>query len=252
MKDFVEHFYLLLDKLKAGENFAHLRFSDGEMYILLDKHTKLGDGWYEIDGVRKQGFYDSVNFKDVDPVKDKFFVDALKDAFRYHAKNYFVGLSCRCCVGEKNFKWQVDFRGGDDEYLTWANLLINGNYNRFKAEMLPLFSGKKIVFIGNEKMDILKLPFGVVKDFKVGQNCMINNFNISDEIIQWMKENDIKNHLFLFSASSLSEVLIHKLFMVENENTYIDVGTMLNNYFNIDTTRGYLRGGPTLNRLCIW
>jgi len=252
MKDFEGHFYLLLDKLKTGENFAHLRFSDGEMYILMGRHTKLGDGWYEIDGVRKPGTYDPVNYKDVDPIKHKFFVDALTEAFQYHDKNYFVGLSCRCCVGDKNFKWQVDLRGGDDEHLTWSNLLINGNYNRFKAEMLPLFKTKKVIFVGNEKMDVSKLPFDVVKNFRVGQNCMINNFDLSDEMIEWVKENNIKDHLFLFSASSLSEVLMHKLFKVERENTYIDVGTMLNNYFGVDTTRGYLMGGGTINKICIW
>ena len=250
MKNFIEHFYLLLDKLKTGENFAFLRFSDGEMHILMNRHTKLNNGWYEIDGVRGSGNYDSVNFKDVDPVKDKFFVDALKESYRYHAKNYFVGLSCRCCVGDANFNWQVQFRGGDDEHLTWANLLINGNFNRFNTEMLPLFKTKKVVFIGNEHMDISKLPFEVVKDFRVGQNCMINNFNISEDIIKWMVENNIKNHLFLISASSLSEVLIHKLFMVEKENTYIDAGTMLNLYFGRDTNRAYLLGID--NKICIW
>ena len=250
MKNFIEHFYLLLDKLKTGENFAHLRFSDGEMYILMDRHTILADGWYAIDGVKRQGYYDSVNFKDVDPVKHKFFVDALKESYRYHAKNYFVGLSCRCCVGDANFNWQVLLRGGDDEHLTWANLLINGNFRRFNTEMLPLFKTKKVVFIGNEVMDLSRLPFEVVKDFRVGQNCMINNFNLSEDIIEWVKENEIKNHLFLFSASSLSEVLIHKLFMVEKENTYIDAGTMLNPFFGRDTTRGYLNGADS--KICIW
>ena len=81
---------------------------------------------------------------------------------------------------------------------------------------------------------------------------MVNNYNLSDKIIQWIGENDIKNHVFLFSASSLSEVLIHKLFVVEKENTYNDVGTMLNSYMGIDTHRGYLQGGDTLNKICIW
>ena len=250
MKNFVEHFNLLLDKLKTGENFAFLRFSDGEMHLLMNRTLKIGDNWYEIDGVRRAGNYDLINFKNVDSVEHKFFFDALKEAYQYHDKNYFVGLSCRCCVGDANFKWQVDFRGGDDEHLTWANLLINGNFNRFNTEMLPLFNNKKVVFVGNEHMDMSKLPFGVIKDFRVGQNCMINNFNISDEIIQWIKENDIKNHIFLFSASSLSEVLIHKLFLTEKENTYLDVGTMFNRYFGIDTNRGYLFGSD--NKICIW
>jgi len=253
MKDFVEHFFLLNNKLKTGENFALTRYSDGEMHLLMNRSLKIGVDWWELNGVRRSGGnYHPVNFKNLDVIEHKFFFDALKESFQYHEKNYFVGLSCRCCVGEENFKWQVDFRGGDDEHLTWSNLLINGNFNRFLSEMLPLFNTKKVVFICNEHMDISKLPFEVVKDFRVGQNCMINNFNISDDIIQWMKENDIKNHLFLFSASSLSEVLIHKLFVTEKENTYIDIGTMLNGYMGIDTNRGYLQGGETLNKICIW
>ena len=249
-KNFVEHFYLLLDKVKSGENFSYLRFSDGEMHILMNRSVIVGDSWWSIDGNRRRGSYDSINYKDVDSVKDKYFFDALKESYQYHDKNYFVGLSCRCCVGGKNFKWMVNFRGGDDEHLTWANLLINANFRRFNTEMLPLFKDKKIVFLGNENMDISKLPFEVIKDFRVGQNCMVNNFNISEDMIQWMKENDIKNHLFLFSASSLSEILIHKLFLFNKENTYIDIGTMFNLYFGIDTNRGYLHGKN--RRICIW
>jgi hypothetical protein len=133
-------------------------------------------------------------------------------------------------VGDDNFKWQVDLRGGDDNHLTWSNLLINGNFNRFIDEMVPLFGNKKVVFIGNETLDLSKLPFKIEKDFRVGNNCAINNFNISNEIIEWIKENNIKDYLFLLSAASLSEVLIHKLFVEEKENTYIDVGTGLNLY----------------------
>lgn len=252
MKDFKEHFYLLNNKLKNGENFAFLRFSDGEMHLLMNRGLKIGDDWYEIDGVRKLGNYHPVNNKDLDVVEHKFFYDALKESFKFHAENYFVGISCRCCVGNANCDWQIDFRGGDDEHLTWSNLLINGNYGRFISEMLPNFINKKVVFICNENAKLNNLPFNVVKDFRVGVNCMVNNFDISTDIIQWVEKNKIKDHLFLFSASSLSEVLIHKLFLTEKENTYIDVGTMLNQYLGIDTNRGYLKGGKTLNKICVW
>ena len=249
-KDFTEHFNMFLSKLSLGENFAYSRFSDGEMYLLMDRSTTLGEGYYAIDGQKRKGSYHPINYKNIDHSEHKFFYDALKDAFKYHAKNYFVGLSCRCCVGENNFKWQVDLRGGDDDHLTWSNLLINGNFNRFINEMVPLFSNKKVVFIGNENLDLSKLPFKVEKDFRVGSNCAINDFDLSDKIIKWVKENNIKNHLFLFSAASLSEVLIHKLFMAENENTYIDVGTGLNLYLRVDTSRGYLQGKN--NKMCVW
>jgi len=250
MKTFEGHFNLFLEKLKANENFAYGRFSDGEMYLLMDKTTKLGNGWYEIDGVRNSGSYDPINYKEVDSSKHHFFYDALKDAFKYKDENYFVGLSCRCCVGQEAFDWQVNLRGGDDEHLTWANLFINGNFNRFTNEIVPLFNDKKIVFIGNETLNLEKLPFKVEKDFRVGNNCMINNFDISDEIIKWVKDNNIKDHVFLFSASSLSEVLIHKLFLEEKENTYFDIGTGLNLFLGVDTNRGYLKHGN--HKICIW
>jgi len=249
-KSFEKHFNMLLSKLKLGENFAFARFSDGEMYLLMDRSTTLGNGYYAIDGKKHTGSYHPINYKNINPNEHGFFYDALKDAFKHHAENYFVGLSCRCCVGEDNFKWQVDLRGGDDDNLTWSNLLINGNFSRFINEMVPLFNNKKVVFIGNENLDLLKLPFKVEKDFRVGNNCAINDFDLSDKIIKWVKENNIKNHLFLFSAASLSEVLIHKLFVEEKENTYIDVGTGLNLYLGVDTSRGYLRG--TNNKMCIW
>ncbi len=40
-KDFIEHFYMLSTKLRLGENFAFSRFSDGEMYLLMDRSTTL-------------------------------------------------------------------------------------------------------------------------------------------------------------------------------------------------------------------
>ena len=41
--------------------------------------------------------------------------------------NYFKGISCRCCVGEVNFNWQLENLDGDKDNLTWANLLVNSN-----------------------------------------------------------------------------------------------------------------------------
>jgi hypothetical protein len=96
-KNFRQDFNILLSKLKSNENFAFTRFSDGEMYLLMDRGTILGDGYYAIDGKKQKGSYHPINYKNLDPSKHGFFYDALKDAFKYHAENYFVGLSCRCC-----------------------------------------------------------------------------------------------------------------------------------------------------------
>ena len=72
----------------------------------------------------------------------------------------------------------------------------------------------------------------------------------------WAEENNIENHIFLFSASSLSEILIHRLFEFNSNNTYIDIGTTLHWHLNLGIERDYLRaywnrtGHPDLFKDC--
>jgi hypothetical protein len=128
----------------------------------------------------------------------------------------------------------------DEEHLSWANLFVNSNYKRFREEMIPELKDKKIVIVCNEKSKLESLPFSVVKDFRVGSNCIINNIDLVDEMISYVKENNIKDHIFLFAASSLGNVLIHKLTEVEPRNTYFDVGSTLNPLLGLSIDRGYL------------
>ena len=80
----------------------------------------------------------------------------------------------------------------------------------------------------NECANITKLPFEVVKDFRVGSNCFINNYDIIEEIKSYINDNDIKDHVFLVSAASLSNLIIHQLYEMNDQNTYIDIGSTLN------------------------
>jgi len=47
--------------------------------------------------------------------------------------------------------------------------------------------------------------------------------------------------VFLFSASSLSEVLIYELYKEFENNTYIDIGTTLHKHLNMELSRDYLK-----------
>jgi len=250
MKNFVEHLYLLYNKLRANENFAFSRFSDGELRIMQNKELVLGDGYNKIGEVVSHGDYYPEDRKHVHPQQHPHVVSKLMEAYQYKKHNYYVGLSCRCCVGEADFREMVDWRGGDDEFLTWSNLWVNGNYRLFRQYMLPEFSNHKIVYILNEHANINGLPFPVVKDFRVGENCIVNDFNKHEEVGKWIEENNIENHVFLFSASSLSNFIIYELFKKYDKNTYIDIGTTLNVELGMKGRRAYLRGGD--NKICIW
>ena len=250
MKDFREHFFILFDKLKAGENFAFTRFSDGELRIMQNKELVLGKDFNKIGRRKRRSVYAPEDRKHFDPKLHPHVHDKLMRAYRFRAHNYFVGLSCRCCVGDKDFKQMLKWYGEDDEFLTWANLLINANYPLFIEHMVPEFSNKKMVLIVNERADLLDMPFKVVKDFRVGDNCIINDFFRAYELDAWIKWYDIKDHVFLFSASSLSNFMIYDLYREYPQNTYIDIGTALNPYMNMESTRGYITGKN--RKTCIW
>ena len=59
---------------------------------------------------------------------------------------------------------------------------------------------------------------------------------------KWIKENNIKNHIFLFSASSFTNIAIYKLFKDNANNTFIDIGTCLTPMMDMPTERDYLQG----------
>lgn len=257
MKSFVGDFYKLLNLLKAGEPFAFNRFSDGELYILQGKELILDSKQVKVGTNVADGRYQPEDFKRFHPEEHAYYRDRLVDALRFKKNNYFNGLSCRCCVGEEDFQWQLDFLGSSDPNLTWANLLVNGNYPRFIREMYPVFNNYRAVFVCNEKADLSVMPF-IVKDFRVGYNAMINDYGLIETMKNWIDENDIRGHLFLFSASSFSKMAIHQLYEHCNKNTYIDVGTTLNPLMNMRLDRTYLKefwlGGRAtdINKICIW
>jgi hypothetical protein len=239
-KSFDDDFDILLNKLQTSENFAFSRYSDGEMFIMQNRKLILGSDKIQIDEKISGGSYSPQDHKNFDPKVHGFFKDQLLESYKFQKENYFKGLSCRCCVGNENFEWMRDEYGVDDGHLTWANLWVNGNYVRFIKEFVPQLDGKNVVLVVNEQAKI-STTFNVVKDFRVGQNCIINDYGLVEIMKSWIQDNEIRDHVFLFSASSLSCFLAHQLFKEYDNNTYIDIGTTLNHMLSMDINRGYLK-----------
>lgn len=241
MNPFVRDFYKLLNLLKAGEPFAFNRFSDGELYILQDKEVILDAKQVKIGPLVWDGRYQHEDHKRFHPEEHSFYRDRLIDAFKFEKHNYFRGLCCRCCVAEEDYQWQMNFLNlkHHDPHITWVALLANGNYPRFIREMYPVFNDYKTVFVCNEKADLSVLPF-LVKDFRVGYNAMVNDYGLIETMKNWIDENEIKGHLFLFAAASFSKMAIHQLYEHCDKNTYLDVGTALNPFMNMRLDRTYL------------
>ncbi|NVM35925.1 MAG: hypothetical protein HWN81_10035 [Candidatus Lokiarchaeota archaeon] len=261
-KTFEGDFYSINKMLKEGENFSFSRFSDGEVFIMQGQEVVMAADHCKVKGVVHKGVnYAEDDHKHFDPSHHEFYRQKLIDSFIHRQNNYIKGISCRCCIGQRDFNWQLGIIKGryndlDQEHLSWSNLMINANYFRFINEMTPVFKTKKIVMIVNKNASLSELGFDIVKDFRIGKNCMVNDYSLIDTIEEWVGENDIKNHLFLFAAASLSNIAIHRLYSKYPENTYMDIGSSLNPFMpGIGSRRRYMNqinAGRITYETCIW
>jgi hypothetical protein len=252
-------FFNLLSKLRKGENFAFTRFSDGEICVMQNQELRLASD-HVVVGPKIYGFgYSEDDHKHYDPEKHEFLKDALIEAYKYKHKNYYVGGICNgcTCASQEFANWMHNLYGKVDENLTSTNLLVNSNYPLFVQNFVPILKERKVVFICSENANLVETGFNIVKDFRVGKNCIVNDHHLAEEILNWITKEKIIDHVFLFSASSLSEVLIHKIFKQNQDNTYIDIGTTLHPYIGLDIARDYLRAycqnlaHPDLKSSCV-
>jgi len=255
-QDFTKEFYFFLEKFKKKENFNLLRFSDGELFMLQKKGIHLGSFLIKIGnrykGLKKFPKYDHKTFN---PQKHNDFLKKLIESFTYKSKEYYVGINCKCCVGEKNHLFQFsNFLKKDHDNLTWSNVLLNRNYPLFREEFYPIIRERGANVICNINADLTNLDW-VKKSFR------INNDSFSDlapieKIKNYISINNITNEVFLFSASSFSNVAQYELAKSFPENTYIDIGTTLSEEFKIPASREYIdnykNGKISELKYCIW
>lgn len=255
-QDFKSEFYFFLEKFKKKENFNLLRFSDGELFMMQNKAINLGSLFVrlnnKITGIKSFPGFDRKTFN---PNKHKDFVVKLKESFTYQSPEYFVGINCKCCVGEKDYKWQFDkLLQKDHDNLTWSNVLLNANYPLFRKEFFPLIEKRGANIICNVNAKLNHLTW-VKKDFRIGNNDFANLKPIK-EIRNYIFENNIKNEVFLFSASAFSNVAQYELGKEFPENTYIDIGTTLSEEFKIPVEREYIMAFKLKNyerlKYCQW
>ena len=257
MESFKEDIKFFEKKLKNKTPFSFLRFSDGEMFIMQGKTLALnengslaGDQFYPNNWSREDHKY-------IDSVEHSYIKEDLIEAFKFKDSTYYKGVSCRCCVGYENFEYFINL-SEKDKNLTWSNIFVNSNYPYFLNNIVPIFSTyERVILVANENSKLDKLPFKISKFFEVGNNCIISNYNLIKDIPEYVKNNNINNALFLFSASSLSQLIIHKLHQTNKNNTYLNIGTTLNHLLGLSCNRGYLsynfnQNHPDIQKECIW
>jgi hypothetical protein len=252
--------------LKKNINFAFTRFSDGELYMMKNYKIQITttDAFL---GNKKLGSADFTKeeVKLFDPEQHQFYREKLFESFYYDSENYFKGIACSCCNGKKEYKYMLQLaidKKLNLNRLTFSNLFMNANYSKFINRFLKIIESKKVILVLSKYADLSDMPFKIKKTFRVGENCMINDYDIVYEILHYVKSNNIKDHVFMMSAATLSNFLIHQLYKNFPQNTYLDIGSSLNPFFKMKGWKGsrrylqeyWLNAKPqlSLNRNCYW
>ena len=85
--------------------------------------------------------------------------------------------------------------------------------------------------------------------------------DLVEECKVWIQGNGIKDHIFLFSASSLSNILCYELYKDFDNNQYLDIGSSLGPFLKLEgwrATRDYLNvfwsspNNPPAQEVDIW
>lgn len=240
MKNFRNDLIVFLDKIKNGDVFSLSRYGDGELAIIRDESIDISK---KFNGEHK---YEKGN-EEHQPYRKR-----LIDSLLYNHESYYIGIPCRCCVGDEKHEQLKNKYFNSKKQLTWANIFVNSNYSYFMDNIFSLLKHQEVYFIGHEKAKTSKLPINVKKHYKVSGNSWINNIDIIEDIKKDIESNKINSAVFLFAAGVLSNIAVKELHEFCPDNFYIDIGSTFDKILGLGKTRVYLKGGETLKKTCIW
>jgi len=232
-------FNWLVEKLREHSPFTFVRFSDGEMEILHNRKLEIsgaGVAWHK--GASKF-MYPNYDHKKFNPESDGELREALLESARFRNDFYIKGIPAHHNDASLDRDFMIQLNSGI-ENLTYADLLINANYKRFIAEVLPLIRQREnVAVIANYRANVRIL--NEMWEFLPLPDNAFDSFSSVTEQLTLRLENLPPGHIVLSSASSLSNVLGRRLRTLRPDLTFIDVGTALHPHLNLqDSKRLYL------------
>ena len=223
--------------IKNKVPFCFVRFSDGEMEIIRNRYLKIEGGRTYFKGKICKNNFSEMDSKEFDPKRDNCIREDLLKSAIIRMPKYYKGLPHKRFKNDRDLVLTI--HGGLDEYITFADLLINSNYYFFRENILPLFGKYKDIFIvanyRAKPIDILRKS----NHIKIPDNLFPKYNTVKREILDTLLKVP-SGSLILSSASSLSNIIGCQLFRKRKDITFIDVGTAINDLISLEKiTRTY-------------
>lgn len=235
--EYSEDIEIFCEKIKNKEKFAFSKYADGELHIFANRPVNNGEFWFR-------------------PGTDEFYRQEMLESIKHKDPGYYIGISCPCCIGGVSaHNYMINLSGQEQSHMTWANLFVNGNYDYYLENVVPLYKEYDVYLISNDASNLSNLPFDVKKHFKIGKNAWVSNSSLKNELVEYINTKNVKNSLFLFCAGPFGNILVSNCWKNDKNNTYIDIGSTLNPLLLGESgkNRGYLREGSTTRGFsCTW
>jgi hypothetical protein len=201
----MEKINMIVKNLLSGTPQALVRFNDGEIIAMVDPNAYIARGAQKSSESLQRG---------------------LKEAIKYKAKNYFIGLPCSLCYPEYRYEAER-YVDKDYPYKTHATVLTNSNFHYFR-KILMLYQGD-MVYVSGEDHNVEKLR-------EAGYNIS-NHITVPSEDA-WSSRNEVykrhkdfdKGDVVLVCAGPLSRWLVYKWYKKRPDVTFLDIGSLLDPY----------------------
>ena len=234
----------LQKSLALFEPFQFSRYSDGELFMILNKEIRLTPNGAWIDGTQVNNQkYEDHDCKIFIPSEDKPLTRELISGLHNNVPSFILGLPLPCCIGEDMFQSLIRETNYKPSNYSTANLLINNNYPFFVNYVIPILQKRRILLVANRRaysgfFENLAGHIMLGDDAKelidMYENSIIKALNYNS----LAQQNDI---VILFAASYLSNILINRLSLRYPHVTMIDIGTALHPQLNLGYIRHYLQ-----------
>ena len=226
-------FTIILRLLSEGIPFTFIRFSDGEMEVIFNSKLVIQEGSVEWRGNKNTANYPVFDSKSFLPERDVDFRRDLVEAASFRAPNFFKGIRTRGAFGSRDKKKMIELNSELLDGLTFSDLLINENWRLFIDKAMPLIIERgNVTYFGNfrARPDFLGVN---IRHVKIGDDFIPRYAAVLEESMAELTALPL-GETILSSASSLSNILGHRLFTVRPDMTFIDVGTALNPFIGLE------------------
>jgi hypothetical protein len=218
-----EYFWNLIEK---GDNFSFARYADGEVMLMEGREVSEHTQAYNIDKWKSP------------PILTKVGKELL-GTLGHTEPNYYYAISgINDNINDYNFlRKRINH---NEKNITFVNLWINANYQKTKSKMSSL--NREVILICNENANPKNFPFKVKEIVPFPNNCISYWEENSSKFINGLldKTKNLSNQLFFISCGPVSEIIIHELYNSNPNNSYVDVGSSIDEYVHNKITRPYM------------